>query len=126
MKINIFVVGFNEADWKKNPCNRDNLCIADAGYVEVKEFDPEDIWNLLNWSCWTSEKPKEVEHSPLTHCNSDIALNIDGTNVYYCACSFGWKKITANSIKEVLQSFKTSKKNFSFWPLYEGVKPLDL
>lgn len=124
MKVNIFVIGFDEADWEKNPRNRNNLHIASAGYAEVEEFNAEELWNSLNWSCWTDKKPKEVKHSPLTHCNSDIALNIDGTNVYHCALSAGWKKITADSVEEVLQFFKTSKKNFSFWPLYVGTNRL--
>ena len=124
MKVNIFVVGYNRADREKEPNNRNNLHIADAGYAEVDKFDVDELWNLLNWSCWTDKKPKEVQHSPLTHCNSDIALNIDGTNEYHCALSLGWETIAADSVEEVLQFFKTSKENFSFWPLYKGVKPL--
>lgn len=121
MKVNIYVIGFRDkAEWMQNSANRKNLHIASAGYAEVEEFNAEELWDLLNWSCWTDEKPKEVEHSPLTHCNSDIALNIDGTDVYHCALSFGWEEITANSLEEVLQFFKTSKHSFSFWPLYEG------
>lgn len=122
MKINIFVVGYNEEDWKKNPRNRECLHIADAGYAQIDGFDREELWDLLNWSCWTDKKPKEVEHSPLTHCNSDVAFNIDGTDVYHCALSFGWKKINAGNLDEVLSFFKTSEDNFSFWPLYKGVR----
>lgn len=125
MKVNIFNIGYTRADWDSKSRNYDNLHIADAGYAEVKEFDPEELWDLLNWSCWTDTKPEEVANSPLTHCNSDIALNIDGTNEYYIALSCGWKKITADSLEEVLNFFKTDDEaSFNYWPLYNGVKQI--
>lgn len=120
MKVNIYVVGLNRADWQEHPNGRAKLHIADAGYAEVDEFNVDELWDLLNWGCWTDEKPKEVEHSPLTHCNADVILNIDGTNVYHCALTCGWHEVTADSLSKVLSYYKVSRRVFGFWPLYEG------
>ena len=124
MKVNIYVIGLTRTDWEEQPNRRTKLHIASAGYAEVEKFDADQLWNLLNWSCWTNKKPKEVKHSPLTHCNADVVFNIDGTNEYHCALTCGWHKKTAQSVKEVLVFYKRTRRCFFFWPLYEGVKIL--
>ena len=124
IKVNIWQVGFVSVDdWKTND-KRKAVC-RPMGYVEVEDADnwEEDVWNLLNWSCWNYDtngdaiKP-ECVHSPLTHCNSDVILQAEGTKVYRCAKSFGWG--THKTLKYAIRAIKTGYHNL--WPFSDVIK----
>lgn len=125
IKVNVWQMGYtNLEDFEKT--NKGNAKCVNKGYVLLNSLDDyweETVWHLLNWSCWNYDeekgenvKPKSV-HSPLTHCNSDIILNIEGTNTYKYAKSIGFGE--ANSLEEAIkQMFKCF---CNFWP-FPGVK----
>jgi hypothetical protein len=89
MKVNVWQVGYTT---ERDYVLRENAQCCNMGYVEVPETEDweEKVWNLLNWSCWTSDKPENV-HSPLDHCNSDVILQSEGSTRYMCAKSIGWE-----------------------------------
>lgn len=87
MKINILKIPFGY--WYTDI----PLTINEAGYIEQQEFDAEECWNLLNWSCWTEEKPENV-FSHLSVCNSDIILYNVESDTYHVCLPFGWKEFT--------------------------------
>lgn len=114
-KVNVWQVGFtNMKDYmlKKS----EGLAYKKRGYVmvEVTKGWEEDVWDLLNWSCWTSKKPEDV-YSSLDHCNSDIVLQIEGTTQYKCAMSVGFKN--CNSFEDAVATLKNHI--YNLWPLEE-------
>lgn len=109
VKVNVWQVGYTT---QKDYVLRKNAQCRNMGYVEIPndmEDWEEEVWILLNWSCWTNKKPKNV-HSPLDHCNSDIILQIDGSCKYRYAkfVSFGDAHTLADAIQEV--------KHQNLWP----------
>lgn len=117
IKVNVWQLGYitfkDHLNW-----NKDKAQCRDMGFVvldEKKDLWEEDVWNLLNWSCWTEDKPDNVK-SPLTHCNSDIIINIEGTNNYLYAKSVGWGE--ANSLEDAKKKMKEDI-DCSFWPFSE-------
>jgi len=101
----------------------DKAICKERGYVlvEDKEGWEEDVWNLLNWSCWNYDdhgnaiKP-EVVHSPLDHCNSDIILQIDGTDEYRAAQFCGFESF--RSLETAVKNLKSP--HHDLWPLAEA------
>lgn len=59
------------------------------GYVEMKTFDAEDIFNLCNWSHWSEEKP-EVLHSDIDHCGHGLIIYNPNEKEYWLSLSVGW------------------------------------
>ena len=116
VKINVWQVGF--MDLKAYMLREGDKAICkERGYVMVdsKTHWEDTAWDLLNWSCWTDEKPKDV-HSSLDHCNSDVILQIDGTNDYMRAESIGWTKY--NSFEQAVTALKNTPN--SLWPFTEA------
>ena len=121
IKINVWQVGYTT--YKDYVCsNRQNAKCVDKGYVLINKLNTgweEDVWHLLNWSCWNTDdngnaiKPESVK-SPLDHCNSDVILNIDGTNIYKYAKGFGFGETT--SLKEAIREITLE---CNFWPFPE-------
>ena len=115
VKVNVWQVGFDNI---KAYMLRDSSGTAykERGYVLVENSEgwEEEVWNLLNWSCWTDKKPEDV-HSPLKYCNSDVILQIDGTSEYKRAESVGWTDYT--SLESAIDALK--KTPYSLWPLKE-------
>lgn len=93
MKVNVWQVGYTT---QRDTVLRCNAQCRNMGYVEIAEEEgwEEDVWNLLNWSCWTSNKPENI-YSPLDHCNADIVLQIEGTSEYKAAMVSGWKTFSS-------------------------------
>ena len=120
IKVNVWQVGYTTfKDYILR--NKHNAKCVDKGYVEIENTDDlweEDVWNLLNWSCWNYDesgnaiKPESV-HSPLDHCNSDIIISIDGTSIYKYAKSVGWGE--ANSLDSAFE--KMIDDFCEFWSL---------
>ena len=123
IKVNVWQVGFESVDdWKQHD-NRKAKC-RPMGYVEMEECEKweDEVWHLLNWGCWNYDdksekyvKPTEV-HSPLTHCNSDVILQVEGTQVYRCAKSFGWG--THVTLKYAIRAIKNG--HHSIWPFSDA------
>lgn len=115
-KVNIWQVGFESMrDYVLR--NEEKLVCRPIGYVNMVRLDEsweESVWNLLNWSCWTRRKPKSV-HSPLTHCNSDVILQVEGTDVFVCSCAVGWE--SARSLDGAFAKMKSGV--HFFWPFYD-------
>ena len=124
IKVNVWQMGYTTfkdyVNW-----NKENAKYVNKGYVLLDNLDnhwEETVWHLLNWSCWNTDdegntiKPESVQ-SPLDHCNSDVILNIDGTNTYKYAKSFGFGE--ADSLRDA--SKKMINDFCSFWP-FPGVK----
>lgn len=119
IKVNIWQLGFTTfKDYLKHD-NSKAQC-RDMGFViinEKKDLWEEEVWNLLNWSCWNYDengnavKPENVK-SPLTHCNSDIIINIDGTNKYLYAKHVEWGE--ADTLEEAINKMKSDF--CDFWP----------
>jgi hypothetical protein len=90
-KVKVWQVGYTtHKDWVWR--NNANAECREMGYVMVEDDDKnwkETVWHLLNWSCWTDEKPENV-FSPLTFCNSDIILKKENSSRYYSAAHCGW------------------------------------
>ncbi len=109
MKVNVWQVGYTtREDWH----NRTNPVCREMGYVTIPDDSEgweEKVWNLLNWSCWnyndegTAVKPDEV-HSPLDHCNSDIILQIENSNIYKYAkfIGFGESSSLKNAVAHII------------------------
>jgi len=122
IKINVWQVGYTTfKDFASS--NRKNAKCVNKGYVLLDSLDDywdETVWHLLNWGCWNYDKEKEhyikpeSVQSPLDHCNSDIILNIDGTNVYKYAMSvgFGEESSLEKAIKKITNEC-------DFWPFPE-------
>ena len=116
VKINVWQVGF--MDMKAYMLRKGDKAICkERGYVLIEDEEDweEEVWNLLNWSCWTDKKPKNV-YSSLDHCNSDVVLQVDGTNDYRRAESVGWTKY--NSLEQAINALKNDP--HSLWPLAEA------
>ena len=122
IKVNVRQVGYtSESDWRDS--NRRKAVCKNMGYVEVENANgwEEDVWNLLNWSCWNYDsdgnatKP-ECVHSPLHFCNSDVILQIEGTDVYRCAKMCGWG--THKTLKYAVRAIKTGFHNL--WPFSDA------
>lgn len=122
VKVNVWQVGF--IDMKAYMLREgDKAVCKERGYVmiENKEGWEEDVWNLLNWSCWNYDKngnavkPDDV-YSTLDHCNSDIILQIDGTDQFKRAESVGWTSYT--SLEGAIEALKYDP--HSLWPLAEA------
>lgn len=116
VKVNVWQVGF--MDLKAYMLREGDKAICkERGYVMVenKKGWEEEAWNLLNWSCWTGRKPKDV-YSSLDHCNSDVILQVEGTDNYRVAEPIGWT--TYDSLKSAAAAFK--KDPYSLWPLAEA------
>ena len=116
VKVNVWQVGF--MDMVSNMLRQgDKAVCKERGYVliEDKEDWEEEVWHLLNWSCWSYKKPEDV-YSSLDHCNSDIILQIDGTNHYMRAEHVGWTEYP--SLEGAIDALK--KTPDSLWPLIEA------
>ena len=110
MKVNVWQLGYNTyKDFKLNQ----NIQCREQGYVLIDSIDnwEEKVWDLLNWSCWAKNKPEEV-HSPLTHCNSDIILQIEGTNLYKVSEFVGFTEHP--SLETAIKYAK--QKPHEYWP----------
>lgn len=116
MRINVWQVGYNTtSDFVLQ--NKDKAECKKVGWVEPRHVNhwKDDVWDLLNWSCWTDEKPAGV-HSPLTHCNSDIILQREGCKSFWAAKPFGWKK--CESLDVAINEIKTV--SHSIWLFYDA------
>lgn len=115
MKVNVWQVGYTtERDYVLH----ENAQCRNMGYVEVPETEnwEDEVWNLLNWSCWTSDKPEEV-HSPLTHCNSDVILQSEGSTRYLCATHTGWQ--VCNTLGSAIYSLQHGGSH-RLWPFNDA------
>lgn len=116
MRINVWQVGYNTtSDFVLQ--NKDKAECKQVGWIEPRQVHrwKDDVWDLLNWSCWTDEKPANV-HSPLTHCNSDIILQRKGCKSFWAAKPFGWKE--CKSLDEAINEIK--KVFHSIWLFYDA------
>lgn len=115
MKVNVWQVGYTT---QRDYVLRENAQCRNMGYVEIPETDDweDEVWNLLNWSCWTSYKPETV-HSPLDHCNSDIILQSEGSTEYMCAKFIGWE--VCQSLDSAVYNLQHDKSR-NLWP-FKGV-----
>jgi hypothetical protein len=121
MKVNVWQVGYTtEKDW----IDRVNPVCREMGHVIIPDNTEdweEEVWNLLNWSCWNydengiAHKPEEV-HSPLRYCNSDVILQIDGSKEYKCAKSVGFED--SSSLEDAIKKFMNRKRHL--WPFYDA------
>ena len=122
IKVNVWQMGYTTfkdyvmGDKEKAECRP-------MGYVLLDDDEDwaEETWNLLNWSCWNYDengdyaiKPESV-FSPLDHCNSDIIVQIDGTDVFMCADFAVWTM--KHSLADAVQSMKNGYNEF--WPFEE-------
>lgn len=122
IKVNVWQVGYTTfKDYASS--NRQNAKCVDKGYVLLDNLDDywdETVWRLLNWSCWNYNEEKgeyikpESVHSPLTHCDSVVILNIDETNIYKYAKSVGFGETT--SLREAIREITLE---CDFWPFPE-------
>ena len=103
MKVNVWQVGYTTQ--RDSVIGDPNLAeCRPMGYVIVEDDEEDwedDAWHLLNWGCWNypkgggrAIKPEEVQ-SPLSFCNSDVILQREGTDLYYCADHCGWTKTSS-------------------------------
>ena len=69
------------------------------GYVEVEEFDAEEIWNLCNWSHWLETKPENL-HADTDGCNHGLCLINPETQERWLSLSHGWLTGDEKSISE--------------------------
>lgn len=109
MKVNVWQVGYKTYKGYVMQDKKQLECRA-MGYVEIEMQDlwEEEVWNLLNWSCWNYDKkghavkPENV-HSPLDHCNSDVILQIEGTQKYMYAkfAGFGYRSTLASAVNAI-------------------------
>ena len=115
VKVNVWQMGFDNIKAYMLRDSSGTVC-KERGYVLVENSEgwEEEVWNLLNWSCWTDKKPEDV-HSPLEYCNSDVILQIDDTNEYKRAEIVGWTDYT--SLESAIDALK--KTPYSLWPLKE-------
>lgn len=79
----------------KNSMNkREKFKFIPKGYLEVEEFDKDEAWNLLNWSNYAKEQPKETLNTEVSTCCSGILLQEEGQDECYLSLSVGWKRFT--------------------------------
>ena len=69
------------------------------GYVEVEEFNEEEIWHLCNWDCWTEEKPTNL-HADIERCDHGLCLINPETEERWLATSLGWLTGSEKTISE--------------------------
>lgn len=113
IKVNVWQVGFDNIKAYMLREGEKAIC-KEKGYVVIDDLKnwEEEVWDLLNWSCWTDEKPENV-HSSLEYCNSDIILQIEGKHQYKRAESVGWTNYT--TLEAAIEALK--KTPHSLWPL---------
>ena len=116
MKVNVWQVGYATYRDFVLRDSRKAVCRL-VGYVEIEPCDnwQEKVWDFLNWGCWTKHKPSNV-HSYITHCNSDVILQVEGTDKYLRAKTVGWGR--HKSLKCAVDAVK---KGF-LWPFYNVKK----
>lgn len=85
MKVNIYHYNQNV----KNGRLVHDLVPTHLGYVEVEEFNAEEIFGLCNWSYWTEEKPINL-HSYINSCGRGLCLINPETKERWLSKSFGW------------------------------------
>lgn len=66
-----------------------DLVPTHLGYIEIENFDAEEIFNLCNWSHWMEEKPLNL-HSNIRTCGHGLCLINTETKERWLAKSFGW------------------------------------
>jgi len=91
MKVEIIQICNNNGTWIEVGA-KDKPIIKYCGYLEVEAFNAEKCWDLCNWSCWADDKPKEVEHTSLSFCNSDVAFFNPTTNIWHISDNIGFVK----------------------------------
>ena len=114
-KVNVWQVGYS--NMKDYMLRNNNSQCKERGYV-LLESDGEDweeeVWNLLNWSCWTQDKPSNV-HSLLDHCNADIILQIENTNTFRVALFSGFKSYS--TLQDAYKALQYTP--WELWPFPE-------
>lgn len=85
MKVNIYIFNENIVNGKINH----DLVPTHLGYVEVEKFDAEAIWHLCNWSCWTKQKPVNLQAN-IDCCGHGLCLINPKTKERWLAKSVGW------------------------------------
>lgn len=116
IKVNVWQLGYtSQKDYVLE--NKSKLQCREMGFVFVEEssYWTEEVWNLLNWGCWSENGKPHAVHSPLDHCNSDIIIQIDGTKEYICALFVGWE--TKNSLSDAIAYMK--HEGWDFWPFHD-------
>lgn len=74
MKVHVIKRGIASME-EHNP----QIQVTYCGYLEVENPLDRDLWHLCNWSCWSDERPPvECANLLITHCNSDVAFDING------------------------------------------------
>ena len=111
IKVNVWQVGYTT--FKDYVLSNKKVSCRSMGYVLIDERGgwQNKVWHLLNWSCWTSNKPANV-HSQLDHCNSDVIFQIEGTSEFLLAKPFGWGK--SRTLELAIRQMK--RNNHYFWP----------
>lgn len=77
------------------------------GYIDVENFDAEEIWHLCNWSCWTEEKPTNL-HADINVCDHGLCLINPVTEERWLAKSFGWLVGNEKTISDYVLSHRNS------------------
>lgn len=80
MKVHVIIRGLSEKDWEKYVNYRiaRSIKVVYCGYLEVDDPFNRDLWHLCNWSCWTSDQPKECVNLLIDCCNSDVSFYVEG------------------------------------------------
>jgi hypothetical protein len=97
MKANIWKLPYG---WDQSFGRDIHVTLTPKGFVELLEFDADECWHLCNWSCWLSQKPKNL-HSDLDVANSDVVFHDEIRNEYHLALRSGWH--VCNSLIEVVE-----------------------
>ncbi|MFK3936644.1 hypothetical protein ACI2JA_03890 [Alkalihalobacillus sp. NPDC078783] len=103
MKVQVYSIPFG---YQTNKVLRSNtlLTFKDRGSIEVDRFSCDELFHLCNWSCWTSEKPRNI-NSDIEVANSDVIFHDPVNDVYHLALPFGWEvRKTKSELADYLYS----------------------
>jgi len=88
--------------------------MVEQGYIEDDIsviFNPEDYYDLCNWSCYSNNKPHNL-HSNIEYCNHGVCFYNPATDKYYLALTKGWLIGSEHRIKTYI---KKNKDKMCWW-----------
>lgn len=81
--------------------------IQERGYIELGIFDPDECWQICNWSCWSKEGKPPHLYSDLDVVNSDVIFHNPKDDTYHLALRIGWKM--TSTLDEMMEYCKNEQ-----------------
>lgn len=116
IKVNVWQMGYTTIR-ESVLGDRDKAVCRPMGHVFLEETYhwEEDVWHLLNWGCWSENGKPEGVHVPIDHCGSDVIIQKEGENTFWCASIAGWQCFY--TLDEAIKAMRVGF--YTLWPFYD-------